>query len=107
MHCIDFETKRLLKARPSQFGWMTLAAFIGFIVYFLLTSDLINISGVTPSLACAISAFSISIASNGIGKWTEENAFNPLVLGIVFLVPGSMGLRGAASFITVSTFFLP
>ncbi|KAI9104998.1 hypothetical protein DFS34DRAFT_605417 [Phlyctochytrium arcticum] len=78
-----------LKAYPWQWPYMTMTSLIGYCVS-LLASQWFN-SDITAGMA----AFSMAIAANIHARRSNEIAIGGVLSGIVWLVPGGIGVRGA------------
>jgi uncharacterized membrane protein YjjB (DUF3815 family) len=49
--------------------------------------------------ATVVAAFTVGITANVLGYFTKRPPYSNVVGGILFLVPGSMGVRGASAII--------
>ncbi|ORZ25617.1 hypothetical protein BCR42DRAFT_316231 [Absidia repens] len=80
-------------ANIRQYPAFTLNAGVGFVVYYFMTKTVGPNSVITPS----VGAFALGLTGNIYGRLTKQLAFVPLMGGIIILVPGSLGVRGAVS----------
>ncbi|KAI8391737.1 uncharacterized protein BYT42DRAFT_592090 [Radiomyces spectabilis] len=64
---------------------------VGFAVYYFLSLAIGSQSVIVPS----VGAFALGLTGNLYGRLTKRLAFVPLIGGIIILVPGSIGVKGA------------
>ncbi|KAJ3370590.1 hypothetical protein GGF31_003903 [Allomyces arbusculus] len=80
-----------LRANPRQWGWMVLSSAIGLFTLLLSTSVF------EKDTAAAQAAFTIGLTSHLYARKFNDIAMASLLAGIFWLVPGAMGVKGAAS----------
>ncbi|CAO3623061.1 unnamed protein product [Cunninghamella echinulata] len=80
-------------ASLKQYPAFTLNAAVGFTVYFFMSKVVGPTSIITPS----VGAFALGLTGNIYGRITKRLSFVMLMGGIIILVPGSIGVRGAVS----------
>ncbi|KNE62947.1 hypothetical protein AMAG_08122 [Allomyces macrogynus ATCC 38327] len=80
-----------LRANPRQWGWMVLSSAIGLFTLLLSTSVF------EKDTAAAQAAFAIGLSSHLYARKFNDIAMASLLAGIFWLVPGAMGVKGAAS----------
>lgn len=86
------------QARPSQFLHISVVSTLGWAVYILLSlpPPFQTATGqIVPNIA---SAFAIGVAANIYARMTKDVAVPAIIVGIVMLVPGSMGVRATLGF---------
>eukprot|EP00842_Homolaphlyctis_polyrhiza_P007098 jgi/Hompol1/978/HPOL_001178-RA len=83
-----------LKADKRQWISMSLSSLVAF-----LTSNIARIF-LPPDLTAAISSFSLGVFSNAWARWNDDIAIASVLAGIFWLVPGSIGVRGAIAAFT-------
>ncbi|CAO3645491.1 unnamed protein product [Cunninghamella blakesleeana] len=76
-----------------QYPAFTLNSAVGFAVYYFLAKVVGPTSIITPS----VGAFALGLTANIYGRITKRLTFVMLMGGIIILVPGSIGVRGAVS----------
>ncbi|KAF8934523.1 hypothetical protein BGZ58_005645 [Dissophora ornata] len=85
-----------LKAHPRQWPLATVLSIVGFVVSYVCSTY----AGATTDVSSALAAFAIGLLGNIYQRWTKQLSFQAVVCAVFFLVPGSMGLKGAMSMFT-------
>ncbi|KAI8343429.1 hypothetical protein BC941DRAFT_411364 [Chlamydoabsidia padenii] len=80
-------------ANIRQYPAFTLNAAVGFVVYYFMS----KVVGPTSVITSSVGAFALGLTGNIYGRVTKRLAFVPLIGGIIILVPGSLGVRGAVT----------
>ncbi|KAJ8328801.1 hypothetical protein QVD99_004546 [Batrachochytrium dendrobatidis] len=78
-----------LKAHPSQWLPIITSSFIGFMV------STISRLFFTTEMTSVFTSFSLGIVSNLLARYRDNIAIASVLAGIFWLVPGSVGVRGA------------
>ncbi|KAF1796448.1 hypothetical protein FB192DRAFT_1292447 [Mucor lusitanicus] len=78
-------------ARPNQWLPMVVDSAAGYAVYYFVAKYAGSSSVITPSAG----AFVLGCGGNLYARLTKRLAFVPIMGGIILLVPGSIGVRGA------------
>jgi uncharacterized membrane protein YjjP (DUF1212 family) len=79
----------LFRAMPRDLVPILLAGLIGF------AGDRLASAAITPEIGSFFGAFAVAIASNLHARWRDRPVAVTLVPGLLLLVPGSVGFRGA------------
>lgn len=69
----------LLRANKRQFPLMILTALLTSNTYYMGTSNIATNLHISSEFATILASIVAAVSSNAIGRWTDENAFNPLV----------------------------
>ncbi|KAI1312674.1 hypothetical protein EDD11_002873 [Mortierella claussenii] len=85
-----------LKAHPRQWLLATILSIVGYAVSY--TSSIY--AGAQTEVSSALAAFAIGLLGNVYQRLTRQLSFQAVVCAVFFLVPGSMGLKGALSLFT-------
>ena len=85
-----------LKAHPRQWLLATILSIVGYAVSY--TSSVYG--GVKTELSSAVAAFAIGLCGNIYQRLTRQLTFQAVVCAVFFLVPGSIGLKGAMAWFT-------
>jgi uncharacterized membrane protein YjjP (DUF1212 family) len=85
-----------LKAHPRQWILATILSIIGYAVSY--TSSVYG--GVKTEVSSALAAFAIGFCGNIYQRLTRQLTFQAVVCAVFFLVPGSIGLKGAMAWFT-------
>ncbi|KAI8827112.1 uncharacterized protein EV422DRAFT_491391 [Fimicolochytrium jonesii] len=88
----------LFEARRPQFLHISLVSTIGYTVYSVLSTLPQFSTSAGQVVPNAISAFTIGVAANIYSRLTKDVAVPAIIVGIVMLVPGSMGVRATLGF---------
>ncbi|KAF9424442.1 hypothetical protein BGZ94_008051 [Podila epigama] len=80
-----------LKAHPRQWFLATVLSIIGYTVSY--TSSVYG--GAKTEVSSALAAFAIGFCGNVYQRLTRQLSFQAVVCAVFFLVPGSIGLKGA------------
>ncbi|KAF9375872.1 hypothetical protein CPC16_000472 [Podila verticillata] len=80
-----------LKAHPRQWLLATVLSIVGYAVSY--TSSVYG--GAKTEVSSALAAFAIGFCGNVYQRVTRQLSFQAVVCAVFFLVPGSIGLRGA------------
>ncbi|KAJ1330780.1 hypothetical protein BSLG_009232 [Batrachochytrium salamandrivorans] len=86
---MTFSIMILLKAHKDQWLFMAVSSLVGFVVSTIARFFL------TLEMASALTAFSLGIVSNILARYRDNIAIASVLAGIFWLVPGSVGVRGA------------
>lgn len=86
-------------ASADQWLPMVLDSGVAYAVYYFLSKSIGATSVVTPS----VGAFALGLGGNIYSRITNRLAFPPLMGGIIILVPGSLGVKGAVHLFDGST----
>lgn len=79
----------LFRAPPRDLLPIVIAGAVGF------AGDRVGCSAVGPELGAFFGAFAVALGSNVWARWIERPVAVTLLPGILLLVPGSVGFRGA------------
>ncbi|KAG0240777.1 hypothetical protein BGX31_001665 [Mortierella sp. GBA43] len=82
-----------LKAHPRQWPLAIVLSIVGYTVSY--TSS--TYAGAQTEVSSALAAFAIGFLGNVYQRLTRQLSFQAVVCAVFFLVPGSMGLKGAMS----------
>jgi uncharacterized membrane protein YjjP (DUF1212 family) len=85
-----------LKAHPRQWLLATILSIVGYAVSY--TSSVYG--GVKTEVSSAVAAFAIGLCGNIYQRLTRQLTFQAVVCAVFFLVPGSIGLKGAMAWFT-------
>ncbi|KAG0308916.1 hypothetical protein BGZ98_006267 [Dissophora globulifera] len=85
-----------LKAHPRQWPLATVLSIVGYVVSYVLSTY----ADAKTELSSALAAFAIGLLGNIYQRLTRQLTFQAVVCAVFFLVPGSMGLKGALSLFT-------
>lgn len=85
-----------LKAHPRQWLLGTIFSIVGYAVSYTFSVYL----GVRSEVSSAIAAFTIGLCGNIYQRLTRQLTFQAVVCAVFFLVPGSIGLKGAMAWFT-------
>ncbi|ORZ22726.1 hypothetical protein BCR41DRAFT_380408 [Lobosporangium transversale] len=85
-----------LKAHPRQWPLGIILSTVGFTVGYITTTY----TTVTSDVSSALAAFSIGLLGNIYQRLTRQLSFQAVCCASFFLVPGSIGLKGAMSIFT-------
>ncbi|KAF9915549.1 hypothetical protein BX616_005909 [Lobosporangium transversale] len=85
-----------LKAHPRQWILATVFSIIGYMVSYSTSTW----AGAKTEVSSALAAFSIGFMGNVYQRITHQLTFQAVVCAVFFLVPGSMGLKGAMAWFT-------
>ncbi|KAF9198438.1 hypothetical protein BGZ49_000743 [Haplosporangium sp. Z 27] len=85
-----------LKAHPKQWLTSTVLSIIGYAISYTTTVY----AGAKIEVSSALSAFAIGLLGNLYQRWTRQLMFHAVLCAVFFLVPGSLGLKGAVSLFT-------
>ncbi|KAG0375364.1 hypothetical protein BGX24_009209 [Mortierella sp. AD032] len=85
-----------LKAHPRQWLLATILSIVGYGVSY--TSSVYG--GVKTEVSSAVAAFAIGLCGNIYQRLTSQLTFQAVVCAVFFLVPGSIGLKGAMAWFT-------
>ncbi|CAM0134738.1 unnamed protein product [Umbelopsis sp. WA50703] len=80
-----------LKARPNRWIPMFFVSCIGYVVNFSMTKW----TSAPQQVAQFVPAFAVGLLGNLMHKFTGKMSFDAVLLGVFFLVPGSLGLKAA------------
>lgn len=86
-------------ASPDQWLPMVLDSGIAYAVYYFLS----KVAGATSVITPSAGAFALGLGGNIYSRVTKRLAFAPLMGGIIILVPGSIGVKGAVHLFDGST----
>ncbi|ORZ10752.1 hypothetical protein BCR42DRAFT_333438 [Absidia repens] len=88
-----------LRARIPRWPVMIIVAIIGFVVNWALACR-----ATAPSQVLQVApAFVIGLLGNLYTKFTQKMSFDAVLLGVFYLVPGSLGLKSALGFFGTTT----
>ncbi|KAI9003143.1 hypothetical protein BC832DRAFT_92948 [Gaertneriomyces semiglobifer] len=82
-----------LRAHPSQWPHMTMTSLVGYVVS-LIANRWFNFD-----ITAGMAAFSIALTANFYARRTNKIAIGAVLSGIVWLVPGGIGVRGALAYL--------
>ena len=85
-----------LKAHPRQWILATILSIVGYAVSY--TSSVYG--GAKTEVSSALAAFAIGLCGNVYQRLTRQLSFQAVVCAVFFLVPGSIGLKGAMAWFT-------
>ncbi|KAF9923409.1 hypothetical protein FBU30_006543 [Linnemannia zychae] len=85
-----------LKAHPRQWFLATVFSIVGYAVSY--TSSVYG--GAKTEVSSALAAFAIGFCGNVYQRLTHQLTFQAVVCAVFFLVPGSIGLKGAMAWFT-------
>ncbi|KAF9127996.1 hypothetical protein BGW39_005442 [Mortierella sp. 14UC] len=85
-----------LKAHPRQWLLATVLSIVGYAVSY--TSSVYG--GAKTEVSSALAAFAIGLCGNIYQRLTRQLTFQAVVCAVFFLVPGSIGLKGAMAWFT-------
>lgn len=85
-----------LKAHPRQWFLATVLSIVGYAVSY--TSSVYG--GAKTEVSSALAAFAIGLCGNIYQRLTRQLTFQAVVCAVFFLVPGSIGLKGAMAWFT-------
>ncbi|KAI8578161.1 hypothetical protein K450DRAFT_248402 [Umbelopsis ramanniana AG] len=88
-----------LKARPNRWIPMFFVSTMGYVVNFSLTKW----TSAPQQVTQFIPAFVVGLLGNLMHKFTGKMSFDAVLLGVFFLVPGSLGLKAALGTFSDST----
>lgn len=78
-----------VRARPFRWPIMLLVAVVGYVVNYLLSCH----AGAPSQVLQVVPAFSVGLIGNLLTKLTGKMSFDAVLLGVFFLVPGSLGIK--------------
>lgn len=78
-------------ASLNQWIPMLLNSAVGYSVYYFVS----EYAGATNVITPSVGAFALGLTGNLYARITKRLAFVPIMGGIIILVPGSIGVRGA------------
>ncbi|KAF9173990.1 hypothetical protein BGX20_001392 [Mortierella sp. AD010] len=85
-----------LKAHPRQWPTSIILSIVGYSISYTTTVY----AGAKTEVSSALSAFAIGLIGNVYQRWTQQLMYHAVVCAVFFLVPGSLGLKGAMSLFT-------
>ncbi|KAG0239702.1 hypothetical protein BGX31_002553 [Mortierella sp. GBA43] len=85
-----------LKAHPRQWILATLLSVIGYVISYATATW----GGAKTEVSSALAAFAIGLCGNIYQRMTHHLTFQAVVCAVFFLVPGSLGLKGAMAWFT-------
>ncbi|KAI1317284.1 hypothetical protein EDD11_008772 [Mortierella claussenii] len=85
-----------LKAHPRQWVLATILSVLGYMVSY----STVTWAGARTEVSSALASFSIGFVGNVYQRVTHQLTFQAVVCAVFFLVPGSMGLKGAMAWFT-------
>ncbi|KAG0202344.1 hypothetical protein BGX28_005132 [Mortierella sp. GBA30] len=85
-----------LKAHSRQWFLATVLSIVGYVVSY--TSS--TFGGAKTEVSSALAAFAIGFLGNVYQRLTRQLSFQAVVCAVFFLVPGSIGLKGALAWFT-------
>ncbi|KAF9579066.1 hypothetical protein BGW38_004838, partial [Lunasporangiospora selenospora] len=85
-----------LKAHPRQWLLATVLSSVGYAVSYCSSTY----GGTKTEVSSALAAFAIGFLGNVYQRLTRQLSFQAVVCAVFFLVPGSMGLKGAMAWFT-------
>ncbi|KAK3805569.1 MAG: hypothetical protein J3Q66DRAFT_360302 [Benniella sp.] len=85
-----------LMAHPRQWFLATILSIVGYTVSFSSSTY----AGAKTEVSSALAAFAIGFIGNIYQRLTRQLSFQAVVCAVFFLVPGSLGLKGAMSLYT-------
>ncbi|KAJ3006731.1 hypothetical protein HKX48_009497 [Thoreauomyces humboldtii] len=86
------------QARRPQFLHISIVSTIGWTTYLFLSMMSLFQTSAGQIVPSALAAFSIGVAANIYARITKDVAVPAIIVGIVQLVPGSMGVRATLGF---------
>ncbi|KAF9171482.1 hypothetical protein BGX21_001311 [Mortierella sp. AD011] len=91
-----FSLNIYLKLHPRQWVLATILAVIGYVVSYALSTW----TGAKTEVSSALASFSIGFVGNVYQRMTHQLTFPGVICAVFFLVPGSLGLKGAMAWFT-------
>ncbi|KAF9436629.1 hypothetical protein BGZ76_003426 [Entomortierella beljakovae] len=91
-----FSLNIYLKLHPRQWTLATVLAVIGYMVSYSLSTW----GGAKTEVSSAVASFAIGFLGNIYQRVTHQLTFPGVVCAVFFLVPGSLGLKGAMAWFT-------
>ncbi|KAF9354355.1 hypothetical protein BGX26_007808 [Mortierella sp. AD094] len=91
-----FSLNIYLKLHPRQWALATILAVIGYVVSYALSTW----TGAKTEVSSALASFSIGFVGNIYQRMTHQLTFPGVICAVFFLVPGSLGLKGAMAWFT-------
>ncbi|KAF8950466.1 hypothetical protein BGZ46_004495 [Entomortierella lignicola] len=85
-----------LKLHPRQWSLATVLAVVGYVVSYSLATW----AGAKTEVSSAVASFAVGFIGNIYQRMTHQLTFPGVVCAIFFLVPGSLGLKGAMAWFT-------
>ncbi|KAG0048883.1 hypothetical protein BGZ83_006214 [Gryganskiella cystojenkinii] len=85
-----------IKAHPRQWFLATVLSIVGYVVSYASSTY----AGAKTEVSSALAAFAIGLLGNVYQRMTHQLTFQAVVCAVFFLVPGSMGLKGAMAWFT-------
>ncbi|GJJ76781.1 hypothetical protein EMPS_09140 [Entomortierella parvispora] len=85
-----------IKAHPRQWFLATILSIVGYAVSYASSTY----AGAQTEVSSALAAFAIGLLGNVYQRLTHQLTFQAVVCAVFFLVPGSMGLKGAMAWFT-------
>lgn len=85
-----------LKAHPRQWVLATILSIIGYVISYATATW----AGAKTEVSSALAAFAIGFCGNVYQRMTHQLTFQAVVCAVFFLVPGSLGLKGAMAWFT-------
>lgn len=85
-----------LKASPRQWVLATVLSIIGYVISYATATW----AGGKTEVSSALAAFAIGLCGNVYQRMTHQLTFQAVVCAVFFLVPGSLGLKGAMAWFT-------
>ncbi|KAF9107898.1 hypothetical protein BGX29_004258 [Mortierella sp. GBA35] len=85
-----------LKAHPRQWFLATVLSIVGYAVSYASSVY----GGAKTEVSSALAAFAIGLCGNIYQRLTRQLTFQAVVCAVFFLVPGSIGLKGAMAWFT-------
>ncbi|KAI7824782.1 hypothetical protein BC939DRAFT_396390, partial [Gamsiella multidivaricata] len=85
-----------LKAHPRQWVLATILSILGYMVSYSTSTW----AGARTEVSSALASFSIGFCGNIYQRVTHQLTFQAVVCAVFFLVPGSLGLKGAMALFT-------
>ncbi|KAI8885283.1 DUF1212-domain-containing protein [Backusella circina FSU 941] len=83
-----------LRARPARWPTMITVATCGFVVNYLLSCY----ATAPTQVLQVVPAFTVGFLGNLLTKFTGKMSLDAVILGIFYMVPGSLGLKAALGF---------
>lgn len=83
-----------LRARPPRWPVMITVAACGFVTNFVLST----FANAPSQVLQVVPAFVVGLLGNILSKFTGQMSLDAVILGIFYLVPGSLGLKAALGF---------
>ncbi|KAF9581975.1 hypothetical protein BGW38_000823 [Lunasporangiospora selenospora] len=85
-----------LKAHPRQWVLATVLSIVGYSISYSTST----FAGARTEVSSALASFAIGLIGNVYQRLTRQLTFQAVVCAVFFLVPGSMGLKGAMALFT-------